>query len=299
MNEGKYNIKAVSKVTGIQPGTLRAWERRYHILEPVRNDAGHRLYTDEHIRKLKWLSEKVQQGLTISQAAAILDQHETEPGSYPYVEATEMSQQEALFEELLQALLRFDEVKAQELINKGFALYTIDYMTIQILASLLIRIGELWEEGEITTAHEHFATSILRSRIGMVMHSFPHNGILPKVVAVCGPGEWYELGLLIFTLFVRRLGYEVVYLGASLREKEDDIFTVVDTVKPKFLFLSCKMLDNIAPTIQLANKLKAAYSNIEIGIGGSAMNGLLPDGAAPYAVGETPQEWNQWMSSRL
>lgn len=297
MNEGKYNIKAVSKVTGIQPGTLRAWERRYHILEPVRNDAGHRLYTDEHIRKLKWLSEKVQQGLTISQAAALLDQHETEPGSYPSVEATEMSPQEALFEELLQALLRFDELKAQELINKGFALYTIDHMTIQILASLLTRIGKLWEEGKITAAHEHFATSILRSRIGMVMHASPHNGVLPKVVAVCGPGERHELGLLIFTLFIRRLGYEVVYLGTSLTE--DDVLTVIDTVKPKFLFFSCTILDNIAPTIQLANKLKAAYSNMEIGIGGSAMNGLLPDGAAPYAVGETQQEWNQWMSSRL
>ena len=69
MNEGKYNIKAVSTMTGIQPGTLRAWERRYEILEPVRNEAGHRLYTDEHIRKLKWLSDKVQQGFTISQAA--------------------------------------------------------------------------------------------------------------------------------------------------------------------------------------------------------------------------------------
>lgn len=297
MNEGKYNIKAVSKLTGIQPGTLRAWERRYRILEPIRNDAGHRLYTDEHIRKLKWLSEKVQQGLTISQAAAILDQHETKMGSSAYVEAAEMSQQEALLDELLQALLRFDEVKAHELINKGYALYTIDYMTIDILAFLLKRMGKMWEEGEITTAHEHFAMSILRSRISMVMHSFSHNRALPKVVAVCGPGEWHEIGLLIFTLFVRRLGYEVVYLGTSL--KEGDIFTVINTVKPKFLFFSCTMLDNIAPTVQLANKLKAAYSTIEIGIGGPAMDGPLPDGAVPYYVGKIQQEWDQWMSSRL
>jgi DNA-binding transcriptional MerR regulator len=295
MHEGKYNIKAVSTLTGIQPGTLRAWERRYHILEPVRNDAGHRLYTDEHIRKLKWLSEKVQQGFTISQAAALLDQHETEPEQY--AAAAEMSQHEALSEELLQALLRFDEVKAQELINKAFALYTIDHVIIHILGSLFIRIGKLWEDSEITTAHEHFATSILRSRIGMVMHSFPHNGILPKVVAVCGPGEWHELGLLIFTLFVRRFGYEVVYLGANL--KEGDIFTVIDTVKPKFLFLSCTMRDNLAPVLQLANELKEAYSSMEIGIGGTAMNRPLPDGAAPFIVGSTPQEWNQWMSSRL
>ncbi|OLN23261.1 MerR family transcriptional regulator [Domibacillus antri] len=294
MSEGKYNIKAVSTLTGIQPGTLRAWERRYHILEPVRNEAGHRLYTDKHICKLKWLSEKVQQGFTISQAAALLDQHETEPG---YTVSEDVNNQKALSEQLLQALLRFDEVKAQELINKAFALYTIDSVTVNILGSLLVHIGKLWEDGEITTAHEHFATSILRSRIGMVMHSFPHNGVLPKVVAVCGPGEWHELGLLIFTLFVRRLGYEVVYLGASL--KEGDIFTVTETVKPKFLFFSCTLRENLVPTLALANELSKTYSEMEIGIGGSAMSGLLPDGAERYIVGNTQAEWNRWMSSRL
>ncbi|OES44467.1 MerR family transcriptional regulator [Domibacillus iocasae] len=294
MTEGKYNIKAVSTLTGIQPGTLRAWERRYDILEPVRNEAGHRLYTDEHIRKLKWLSEKVQQGFTISQAASLLDQHNDAPS---YLPNTESSQHEALTEELLQALLRFDEVKAQELINKAFALYTIDNVTINILAALLVRIGTLWEGGEITTAHEHFATSILRSRIGMVMHSFPHNGVLPKVIAVCGPDEWHELGLLIFTLFVRRLGYEVVYLGASL--KEGDIFTVTEIVQPKFLFLSCTLLQNLEPTLQLADELKEKYPKIDIGIGGAAMNGRIPERAAQYVVGGSQSEWNKWMSSRL
>lgn len=294
MTEGKYNIKAVSTLTGIQPGTLRAWERRYAILEPVRNEAGHRLYTEEHIRKLKWLSEKVQQGFTISQAAALLDQHEDTHTSLQHVEA---SQHEALSEELLQALLRFDEVKAQELINKAFALYTIDNVTINILASLLVRIGTLWEEGKITTAHEHFATSILRARIGMVMHSFPHNGVLPKVVAVCGPDEWHEVGLLIFTLFVRRLGYEVVYLGASL--KEGDIFTVLQTVKPKFVFLSCTLRENLKPTLQLAEDIKETYSDMHIGVGGAATAGPIPEHAGQYIVGTTQSEWSEWMNSRL
>ncbi|WP_046173740.1 MerR family transcriptional regulator [Domibacillus indicus] len=294
MSEGKYNIKAVSTLTGIQPGTLRAWERRYSILEPVRNEAGHRLYTDEHIRKLKWLSEKVQQGFTISQAASLLEQHD-EPAHNYLAEAG--PRHEALAEELLRALLRFDEAKAQELINKAFALYTIDNVTINILAGLLVRIGALWETGEITTAHEHFATSILRSRIGMVMHSFPHNGVLPKVVAVCGPNEWHELGLLIFTLFVRRLGYEVVYLGASL--KEGDIFVVTETVKPKFLFLSCTIRENLEPTLQLADDIKKQYPDIHIGIGGAAMSGAVPERALQYVVGNTQNEWKDWMSSRM
>ena len=70
---GKYNIKAVSNIIGIQPSTLRAWERRYQIIAPKRNHAGHRLYTEEHIQILKWLMDKVSSGMMIGQAVQLLE----------------------------------------------------------------------------------------------------------------------------------------------------------------------------------------------------------------------------------
>ncbi|WP_100402441.1 MerR family transcriptional regulator [Bacillus sp. FJAT-42315] len=298
MSEGKYNIKAVSNLVGIQPGTLRAWERRYQILNPVRNDSGHRLYTEEDVKKLKWLAMKVNRGFTISQAVSLMDQHEV--GVDQQVIENIYQEQHSLSEDLLQALLSFNEVKAQELINQAFSLYTIDKVTIDILADLLVRIGDMWEREEITTAHEHFATSILRSRIGMIMHSFPHNGILPKVVAVCGPDEWHELGLLIFTLFVRRRGYEVIYLGSSL--KEGDIEVVLDTVKPKFLFLSVTLMDNLPKTLQLVDQLKGEHIDLEIGVGGAAMSEMSGQLAKDYAchiVGNSKEEWENWLNQRV
>src|SRR4051794_11736833 len=75
MQEGKYNIKAVSKMLGIQSGTLRAWERRYQVVAPVRNESGHRLYTEHHVKTLKWLLSKTEQGFTISQAVSLLEQN--------------------------------------------------------------------------------------------------------------------------------------------------------------------------------------------------------------------------------
>lgn len=70
---GKYNIKAVSNIIGIQPSTLRAWERRYQVIAPKRNQAGHRLYTEEHIQILEWLMEKVSSGMMIGQAVQLLE----------------------------------------------------------------------------------------------------------------------------------------------------------------------------------------------------------------------------------
>ncbi|WP_064091003.1 MerR family transcriptional regulator [Rossellomorea aquimaris] len=296
--EGKYNIKAVSTILGIQPGTLRAWERRYNIIAPVRNESGHRLYTEKHLNILKWLVEKVNQGFTISQAVALLDKQEIEDNEMTTSEQKDRTKN--ISDDLMKALLSFDESKAHEIINHSFTIYTIDKVVIDILGGLLVEIGNLWENGEISTAHEHFATSILRSRIGIIMHSFPHNGILPKVVAVCGPGEWHELGLLIFTLYVRRKGFEVIYLGSSI--KENDIDIVLDEIDPKFLFFSCTMRENIEHLLSLVSSLKEERDGLEIGIGGFAVDQLSKEKKEEYfehIVGQTKPEWELWLKSKI
>jgi MerR family transcriptional regulator, light-induced transcriptional regulator len=297
-SEGKYNIKAISKVLGIQPGTLRAWERRYKMIAPVRNDSGHRLYSDEHLRILKWLVSKVEQGFTISQAVSLLDKQElTEELS---VESQTGNRLHDLGEELLQALLQFDETKAHQIMNTAFSLYTIDKVVIDVLGTLLVKIGDLWEHNEITTAHEHFASSVLRARISTLMQTFPHNGILPKVVAVCGPGEMHELGLLIFTVYVRRKGFEVIYLGSSI--KEEDIEVVIDTVKPRFLFLSCTMRENIDQTLGIIDQLQKENGFLHVGVGGLAVNSLpvhIKDKYQNHLVGSTKEDWDTWLKSNL
>lgn len=296
--EGKYNIKAVSKMLGIQPGTLRAWERRYQIVAPKRNESGHRLYTEEHIKVLKWLIRKVDQGFSISQAVSLLDNKEL--NAEPLQMDKEGDRSGALANELLEALLQFNETKAHDLINQAFSFYTIDKVLIDILGSLLVKIGHQWEEGKITSAHEHFASSILRSRIGMILHSFPHNGVLPKVIAVCGPGEAHELGLLIFTLFLRRRGFEVVYLGTSIAE--EDIDTVIEIVKPKFIFLSCTMKSNVPETLKLSESLAETYGNLHVGIGGFGIDTLSNEEKTKYEQlipGSSTNEWDEWIRKRL
>jgi MerR family transcriptional regulator, light-induced transcriptional regulator len=296
--EGKYNIKAVSKMLGIQPGTLRAWERRYQMIAPKRNESGHRLYTEEHVKTLRWLIHKIDQGFTISQAVSLLENNVLE--SEPEGPNDGGNNAERLEDRLLDALLHFDESQAHDLINQAFSLFTIDKVLVDIIGSLLVKIGDLWEKGEITTAHEHFASSILRSRIGIILHSFPHNSILPKAVAVCGPDEWHELGLLIFTLFLRRKGFEVVYLGASIAEKDIDV--VIETVNPKFLFFSCTMKENLPGTLLLAEKLNAAHSGLSIGLGGFAVDRMPSDKKDKYdayILGNSKSEWERWIKEQM
>ncbi|TXC93318.1 MerR family transcriptional regulator [Metabacillus litoralis] len=302
IQEGKYNIKAVSKMLGIQAGTLRAWERRYNMIAPVRNESGHRLYSENHIKILKWLIHKVNKGFTISQAVNLL---ETNPLSLNEqtdlkIKSAEQDHSLDLMDELLQSLLTFDENSAHELLNRAFSLYSVDKVVIEILGTLLVKIGDMWEIGKITSAHEHFASSFLRSRIGMILHTLPVDGLLPKVIAVCGPDETHELGLLIFTLFLRRKGFEVIYLGASIAEGDIDI--VIEEVKPEFLFLSCTLVKNVKKTFELVDHLSSKYERLKIGLGGKGFSKISEETLFPYQahiLGGNKEQWGNWLKGKI
>ncbi len=66
-----YNTKAVVQQTGIPAPTLRAWERRYTFLSPGRADNSYRLYSEQDIVIIRWLKERVDAGMSISQAIAL------------------------------------------------------------------------------------------------------------------------------------------------------------------------------------------------------------------------------------
>ena len=297
-HEGKYNIKAISNMVGIQPGTLRAWERRYQILNPVRNDSGHRLYTEEDLRKLKWLTEKVSGGFTISQAVSLLETESSTVGTFE--EEGEVDSPQKIRDELLTMLLSFEEGKAQDLINHAFSLYSVEKVVIDILGSLLVTVGDMWEKGQITSAHEHYTTQLLKTRISMIFYSLPSNGLLPKAIAVCGPNETHEVGLLIFTLFLRRKGFEVIYLGSSIEDK--DVELIVKEVDPTFLFMSCTMMENAEKILNLTNQMIKKFPHLKVGLGGYVFDGLdskRKGEAQPFILGNTKEEWNSWLTKKL
>ncbi|MFZ0369178.1 MAG: MerR family transcriptional regulator [Halobacillus sp.] len=293
--QAKYNIKAVSQMVGIQPGTLRAWERRYQIVRPSRNEAGHRLYSDEHIKILKWLMEKVDKGFTISQAVSLLESNENAVDASSHTESS--NQLEILGDDLLNALLSFEENEAQQKLDHAFSLFTPETVAIDIIGPLLVKIGDLWEENRITSAHEHFASHFLRSRMGMMLLSIPSDAMLPKALLVCGPNERHELGLLIFALYMKRKGYDVIYLGQSIAGGDIDI--VIDEIEPSYMFMSCTLKKNIPITVSLAESLQKQFPELKIGLGGLAydrLSELDKKRMEPFLVGNTKKDWEAWLT---
>ena len=71
VNAHVYNLKAVVKETGLNPATLRAWERRYGMPQPQRTKGGHRQYCRRDIDTLLWLIARQEEGMSIGNASQL------------------------------------------------------------------------------------------------------------------------------------------------------------------------------------------------------------------------------------
>lgn len=69
--QNSYKIGAVSRITGIGSETLRAWERRYKAVIPLRTESGDRNYSRDDVAKLLLLKSLVDAGISIGTIAGL------------------------------------------------------------------------------------------------------------------------------------------------------------------------------------------------------------------------------------
>lgn len=277
-----FNLKAVVTETGLKPDTLRAWERRYGLPNPDRTDGGHRLYSRRDIDMLKWLIQRQEEGLSISRAVKLWRRIEaggqdplkdaryaisTESKTQPAVLAkvSEGRTVESLREGWLKACLEFDERQADSILAQAFAILPVESVCSELLQKALREVGQGWYEGHITVQQEHFASSLAVRRLETLLSSTPtptHNG---RILAACPPEEHHTFGLLVTTLFLRRSGWDVIYLGANV--PLDRLSTTIAAAKPHLVILSAQTLytaSNLVPMSLLLQqeKIPSAYGGL-------------------------------------
>jgi DNA-binding transcriptional MerR regulator len=67
-----FPIREVSRLTGVNPVTLRAWERRYGLIQPTRTDSGHRLYSQADVDAVRSILGWLERGVAVSKVGSIL-----------------------------------------------------------------------------------------------------------------------------------------------------------------------------------------------------------------------------------
>ncbi len=281
-----YNIKAVTRKTGLTAPTLRAWERRYNVLTPTRSEGNYRLYSDRDIATLQWLSGHIREGLSISGAVALLEQQRRLPrpqqGAQPAYLAenppegpngfliSDVVSLQVMVERLHLALVRMDERQARMILADAHATYSLEDVCVKLISPALTKVGDDWHHQLISTVNEHFATAFLMGRLYSYLNTQdPGEGGL--VLVGCVQGERHEISALMMTLLLRRKQINARYIGADV--PSDDLLQTIWIVKPRAVVLSAMMPESG----QVANKLAAiagAHSQTYFLLGGNAFRDL-------------------------
>jgi DNA-binding transcriptional MerR regulator/methylmalonyl-CoA mutase cobalamin-binding subunit len=307
-----FNLKVVLQETGLKPDTLRAWERRYGLPQPGRSAGGHRLYSQRDIETIKWLVARQREGLSISRAVELwrsLDADGQDPlqmAEFATPEAVpvvvSLPEGESLADRRrawISACLTYDERKAEQVLAQAFALYPVEVVCLEILRKGMAELGEGWYRGEVSVQQEHFASELAMRRIEALLAAAPPPTRPERVLIACPPQEEHTFSPLLLALFLRRRGWDVVYLGANVPVARLD--AAVSTTSPQLAILPAQQLHTAASLLEMARSLQK--QRIPFAYGGLVFN-LLPalrTRIPGYFLGErldeAPQAVEQVLSS--
>jgi DNA-binding transcriptional MerR regulator len=279
-SDGVLRIGELSKRSGVSPDLLRAWERRYGLLRPVRSAGGLRLYTPADVERVRVMRQHLADGLAASEAAALASRTGLDD------EAALMAlRPEAMRDDLADALDQYDEPRAQAILDRLLAVATVDTLLSEVLLPYLRELGERWLRGEASVAQEHFASSIVRGRLLGLARGWGL-GLGPTAVLACLPGEQHDLGLIAFGLALRSRGWRIVYLGSdSPIETVEEVSRQLD---PSLVVLTAASSERVELVV---TRLRALAGRHRLALAGAAAgNGALEGSAALYLSGDPVAE---------
>ncbi len=135
---------------------------------------------------------------------------------------------------LVEAFQNLDEQSAHSMMGVMLSLYPIEQVCLELITPTMWEIGRMWAAAEITISVEHFASNFFRAFLTNIFHLTSNYPQAPLVLTCCAPGEPHELPALMLSLFLRRRGMRVVYLGQSI-----ETTSLVHTVKKLAPALVC------------------------------------------------------------
>jgi DNA-binding transcriptional MerR regulator len=202
----------VCSLTGVNAVTLRAWERRYGFIRPLRTAKGHRLYTYAHIEMIRRVLGLVERGVPISQVGRLID---AEADSQPAHGEAGRGPWRDYLERMTAAVVRLDEPELDQIYEEALSVHSIESVTRHLTLPLLAQLGERWKDIAGAIAEEHFLAMYLRSKLGARLIHGMRYATGPRLLAACAPGEFHEIVLLLFALEAQSAGMRTVLLGAD------------------------------------------------------------------------------------
>jgi MerR family transcriptional regulator, light-induced transcriptional regulator len=225
IDSGALRIGEFARRVGVSPELLRAWERRYGLLQPIRSEGGFRLYTSEDAERVSQMKRALDEGLSAAEAAR---------RALAQARPTEGVLDDAR-ERLVAAAHAYDEAAVHSVLDKALAGFALETVLRELILPALREIGGEWERGELEVGQEHFASNLVRERLLALARLWGRGGG-PLAILACAPGERHDIGLIAFGLVLRSHGWRILFLGADT--PLSTLGRAVDTTDPRLVVVA-------------------------------------------------------------
>ncbi|TKB62037.1 MAG: MerR family transcriptional regulator [Nitrospira sp.] len=275
----KHRIHRVAKLTGLSKDVIRVWERRYGLVQPSRSSNRYREYSDEDVALLRFVKAQMEQGSTIGGLAT--EGRDSLVARMRLVTPFTVEDQKPhdhLLDDLVGLLEPIDKVGFERKLNGAVAVIPFEEAVQRILLPLQRRIGELWHEGRLGIAVEHYVTKVIQQKLFSVMNQLPVNEFGPRVLIACPEGETHEIGAQAVAYTAATRGCQVYYLGCNL--PISDLVLFCEKIRPDLVLLSLTEAKTEAAMLLQLQELEQLATRWPVAMGGQgarAFGNLLQD----------------------
>jgi MerR family transcriptional regulator, light-induced transcriptional regulator len=270
-----YTIKHAAARAGITVELLRAWERRYGIVEPIRTPAGYRLYDDDAIARIQAMRRLIGSGWSprlaaqavVEQGPSAADVVAMPEGTAPGVGLGNGFVSDQLAERFVAAAAKLDGEAVDAALDEMFVHGIYERVVDELVLPAVVELGEAWADGRISVAAEHAASHAVVRRLGAALEAAGANPSAAGAVMVGLPaGSRHDIGALAFAAALRRAGVPVVYLGADLPAED----WVSATREARAAVIGVVTEDDVPSARQLVAQLRSARPKLRVALGGRA-----------------------------
>lgn len=279
----RHSIGVVADRTGLSVHQLRAWERRHGAVIPERTEGGHRLYTDDDLRRLELLADLTERGRRIGQLAGLptdeltslleRDRGSREPASIDRGAGTGNGALDETRRAAVEAIETFDAERLEAVVRRSSLRHGLPVFVKELVVPVLSEVGDRWHSGELGVAQEHLASGVFSRALQHMLEGAASERAAPSIVVATPSGHRHEIGAMIAAAMAGSAGWRVIYLGSDLPASE--IARTAREVGARAVALSLVYDSDGAPTADELRRIREGLpGSVDLLVGGRGATGV-------------------------
>jgi len=259
-----YRIKTVAEMIGVPRNTLLAWERRYGIVQPSRRPNGYREYSDGDVVRLRELKRLIDAGHRVGEAISLMNDARASAISDPDKELAT-----SVREDMLGALMKLERRNAEELLRRCASM-SYERKIDQIIFPLLRDVGDLWMEGELNVAQEHYISAFCREQLIGMLVSVDYGPTAGRLtICAAYPDELHDLAILGLAAKLAMKNHRIVFLGAQT--PIEPLCALIEAHAPELVCLSLTLPRSASDVVACAQRIASISDTLTVAFGGAGL----------------------------